>query len=258
MGGFGFDFGQGEASRRESLRGEDLRYRVKLSFEEAMSGQEFEIGIKRKVTCSNCKGTGSETGKRVTCSNCNGTGRERRVQNSFLGRIAVMTECSVCHGLGEVPEEKCKVCGGSGVESKEQKVKIKIPKGAYDGMQLRFREGGNAGPFGSPPGDLYVIVEVEPSVKFDRRGSDLYSTESIPVHTAVLGGKIAVETVEGTVNLKIPKGTQSGTIFRIKNEGAPVVGEESRRGDLYVKIEVEIPKKLSREEKRLWEEMKNL
>lgn len=256
MNDFGFDFGG--TQERETLRGEDLRYRVKLSFDEAMRGEDFEISIRRKVQCSNCDGTGSETGKRVKCSNCDGTGRVRRVQNSFLGQIAVMSECNVCHGLGEVPEEKCKVCGGNGLEVKDEKVKIKIPAGAYDGMQLRFRDGGNAGMYGSPAGDLYIIVEVEPSAKFERRGNDLYSTESIPVYTAVLGGTVEIETIFGSVKLKIPKGTQSGTIFKVRNEGAPVIGEEKQRGDLYVKIEVEIPKSLSREEKKLWEEMKDI
>jgi len=253
---FGFDFGQGQ-SRRPSNLGEDIRYRVGLSFAEAMKGGEYEIKIKRNVKCHKCNGTGSDNGKRKTCDVCNGSGRERRVQNSFLGQIAVMAECSKCHGIGTIPEKICTVCSGTGVESHTENIKVKIPAGAYDGMILRFREGGNAGQSGGQFGDLYIEVEVEPSTKFDRRGNDLYSVESIPVHLAVLGGNIKAETIDGDVKLKIPKGTQPGTVFRLRGDGSPILGKDGSRGDLYVKIDIEIPSKLSREEKKLWEELGN-
>lgn len=253
MGGFGFDFGQRQSSRANL--GEDLRYRIKMSFMEAMRGREYEIKIKRNIRCCSCKGSGSETGARKTCTVCNGSGRERRVQNSFLGQIAVMANCSKCGGSGSIPEKTCSKCNGIGVESSTENVKIRVPKGAYDGMVLRFREGGNAGINGGSFGDLYIEIEVEPSNKFDRRGNDLYSIESIPVYTAVLGGNIQVQTIEGNVKLKIPKGTQSGTVFRIRGEGAPVLGKENSRGDLYIRIDVKIPDKLSRKEKALWEEL---
>jgi len=135
-------------------------------------------------------------------------------------------------------------------------MKIKIPAGAYDGMVLRFREGGNAALDGEY-GDLYIELEVEPSEKFDRRGNDLYSVESIPIHTAVLGGTVEVETIDGKVKLKIPAGTQPGTIFKIKGKGAPILRKENTRGDLYVKVNVDIPKRLKKEERRLWEELSN-
>lgn len=251
---FGFDFGQG-GSRRQSNLGEDLRYRVKVTFAEAMKGGEYEIGIKRNVKCSRCNGTGSESGKRKTCDVCNGTGKERRVQNSFLGQIAVMAECSKCRGMGTIPEKVCTVCSGSGVESKSENLKVRIPAGAYDGMVLRFREGGNAGIAGGEFGDLYIEVEVEPSVKFDRRGNDLYSIEDIPVPLAVLGGNIQIGTIDGTVKLKIPKGTQSGSVFRVKGQGAPILGKDGSKGDLYVRIDVNIPERLTKQEKKLWEEL---
>ena len=136
-------------------------------------------------------------------------------------------------------------------------MKIKIPEGAYDGMVLRFREGGNAALDGEY-GDLYIELEVEPSEKFDRRGNDLYSVESIPIHTAVLGGTVEVETIDGKVKLKIPAGTQPGTIFKIKGKGAPILRKENARGDLYVKVNVDIPKRLKKEEKKLWEELSEL
>lgn len=251
MGGFGFDFG-GNESRRSNV-GEDLRYRIKMSFEEAIKGTEYEIKIKRNIPCTRCDGTGSDNKKRKTCDVCGGTGRERRMQNSFLGQISVMAECHKCHGLGTIPDVVCSRCNGTGVESSMENVKIKIPKGAYDGMVLKFREGGNAGLDGF--GDLYIEVEVEPSEKFERRGNDLYSTEVIPVYTAVLGGNIDAETIDGVVKLKIPKGTQSGTVFRIKGKGSPVLGRDRLVGDLYVKVDVQIPSKLSKEERKLWEQL---
>ncbi len=255
MGGFGFDFNQGRTESRR-FSGEDLRYRIKMSFEEAIRGAEYEIKVKRNVSCEHCNGSGSESGKRKACDVCGGSGRERRVQNSILGQIAVMAECHKCHGLGTIPESVCAVCGGSGVQSKEEKVKIKIPKGAYDGMVLRFREGGNMGLDGS--GDLYIEIEVEPSSRFERRGNDLYSVENIPVYVAVLGGNIEVDTVDSSVKIKIPKGTQSGTVFRVKGEGSPVLGKNGSVGDLYVRVDVEIPKKINREEKKLWEQLSSV
>lgn len=256
-GDFGFNFGR-SGSRKRSNLGEDLRYRIRLSFEEAMHGGEYEIKVKRNVRCSNCQGSGSENGERKTCDVCNGTGRERRVQNSFLGQIAVMAECSKCNGMGSIPEKVCSKCSGTGIETQEEKVKIRVPAGVYDGMILRFREGGNAGEAGGEYGDLYVEIEVEPSVEFERRGNDLYSIEEIPVHIAVLGGNIQVSTVDGSVKLKIPKGTQPGTVFRIKGEGAPVLAKEGSKGDLYVRVDVKIPEKISRKEKELWEELGNM
>ena len=252
---FGFDFGFNQNQSAREVGGEDLRYRMKVTFEEAMKGGEYSMRMKKNVRCSKCEGSGSENGKRKTCDVCNGTGRERRVQNSFLGQIAVMAQCSKCRGIGTIPEKVCTTCGGTGLESKSQEVKIRIPAGAYDGMVLRFRDGGNAGTAGSGFGDLYVEIEVEPSGKFDRRGNDLYSVESIPVHLAVLGGSVEVETIKGEVKLKIPKGTQSGTIFKIRGEGSPILNREGSRGDLYVRIDVEIPSKLNREEKELWEKL---
>lgn len=250
--GFNFDFGQ-QAGKR-NIGGENIRYKMRFSFEEAMKGGEFSIKVKRNVKCSKCDGTGSKTGKRETCDVCKGTGRERKIRNSFLGQIAMMEQCSKCGGLGSIAQEVCSNCNGTGLESKSESVKIRIPAGAYDGMVLRFREGGNAGLDGQY-GDLFIELEVEPSEKFDRRGNDLYSVESIPIHTAVLGGKIDIETIKKDVKLRIPAGTQPNTIFKVRGEGAPILGKDDQRGDLYVQIDVDIPKRLSKEQKKLWEEL---
>lgn len=251
---FGFDFGFGQDTQKRDIGGEDIRYKMRFSFIEAMKGGEFSVRIKRNVKCSKCNGSGSDTGKRKTCDVCKGSGRERRMQNSFLGQVSVMVQCSKCHGIGSIPEKECSKCGGTGLESKSESTKIRIPAGAYDGMVLRFREGGNAS-LGGNYGDLFIEVEVEPSGKFERRGNDLYSVESIPIHMAVLGGKIDIETIFENVKLKIPTGTQPGTIFRVKGKGAPILNRGNSRGDLYVRVDVEIPRRLSGEEKKLWEKL---
>lgn len=252
---FGFDFGVGGESRTREDRGADIRYKVSLSFLEAMKGGEFEIRIKRDIPCEHCNGTGSETKKTKRCSTCNGTGRVRSVRNTILGQMSVVGTCEKCHGTGEIPEEKCRVCGGVGIESEDKKMKIKIPAGAYDGMVLRFKGGGNSGRRNGSTGDLYIEIEVEPSKEFERRGSDIYSIEEIPVYVAVLGGNIEVNTIDGKVKLKIPQGTQPDTIFRIQGKGAPVLGREGRKGDHYVKVIVKIPSRLSRKEREMWEDL---
>lgn len=254
FGGGGFsDFGFGGGRRQNDLRGSDLRYKIRLDFMESIKGGEYEIEVDREIACEHCKGSGSDTGKSKTCDTCKGQGRVQRVQQSILGQMAFVTECSTCHGTGSVPEKVCRKCDGSGVVGSTQKVKIKIPKGAYDGMVLRFRGSGSAGKSGYDSGDLYVELEVEPHEKFERREYDIYSDEHISVKTAVLGDTIGVDTVDGVVKLKIPSGTQPSTIFRIKGKGCNVLGNEERRGDHYVRVVVDIPKKLSRQERKLWE-----
>jgi molecular chaperone DnaJ len=255
-GGFGFDFSQGgRRSGPEEDVGADIRYRVRVSFDEAMRGGEYKIKIKRDVPCEECEGSGSKDGKKKECPTCKGSGQERQVRNTILGQMAVMSTCSECDGSGEVIEDPCKECGGIGVQSKEETVTVKIPAGAYDGMTLRFRGGGNAGRNQGTPGNLYIEIEVEASEKFERRGNDIYSQQPISASLAVLGGAINVETIFKDVRLKIPKGTQPGTIFKIKGKGAHVLGEEEKRGDHYVRINVDIPTRLSKREKKLWQEL---
>ncbi|MDD4382142.1 MAG: molecular chaperone DnaJ, partial [Candidatus Dojkabacteria bacterium] len=254
--GFGFDFGNfSSGGNRVEEKGSDIRYRVRLSFMEAMKGGEYKIKITRDTACEECKGTGSKSGKVETCPECKGSGQQRQVRNTIFGSIAVMGVCQKCMGRGTIIKDPCQKCRGTGVISEQESISIKIPAGAYDGMVLRFRNGGNAGRHGTPNGDLYVEIEVEPSTIFERRGNDIYSQQDIKVYTAVLGGDIKINTILGDVKLKIPKGTQSGTIFRIKGKGCPVLNTEDKRGDHYVRINVEIPAKLNRKEKELWEEI---
>lgn len=249
----GFDFGQGR--RRQSERGSDLRYKIRLDFMEAMEGGEFELNVDREVTCDKCDGTGSENKKVKKCDTCDGKGRVQRVQQSILGQMAFVTECDSCGGVGEMPEKECSKCRGRGVMPEEASVKVKVPPGAYDGMILRFRGSGSDGKSGLETGDLYIELEVEPHEEFERRENDIYAEQEIDVTTAVLGDTIDVDTVTGEVKLKIPAGTQPGTVFRIKGKGAPILGRYDDRGDHYVRVRVEIPKKLSRKERKLWEEL---
>ncbi len=261
FGGNASDFGFGfrdNTGRRGAVKGSDVRYKIKLGFQEAVEGGEFELNIERDVPCPNCDGTGSETGKMKVCPSCGGSGRIQKTQRTILGSIAVNSVCEECEGTGEVPEEKCSECGGLGTQTERREEKIKVPAGAYDGMILRFKGGGNVGPKGTPPGDLYIEVEVEPSEEFERRGNDIYSEEDIPIHMAVLGGETEVKTPYGEVTLKIPKSTEGGSIFRIRDKGMPVLGEEDEKGDLYVKVNLDVPKRLSRREKKLWEELENM
>lgn len=252
---FGFDFGSRNGGRRVSNEGTDIRYKVRLNFDEAMEGGDYKIKIRRDIECENCKGTGSSSGKTKVCPVCKGTGQERQVRSTILGRMSVMSTCSNCNGTGEVIENPCKKCKGTGVETVEESLNIKVPAGAYDGMTLRFRGGGNAGRNGGDFGDLYVEIEVEISKYFERRGNDIYSDADIPVYVAVLGGDISVKTIFENVKLKIPKGTQSGTIFKLKGKGCPIFNSKGDRGDQYIRINVNIPTKISKKERDLWEEI---
>lgn len=255
IGGFSFGGGRGRGKTRTPEKGPDLQYAVKLGFVESMTEQKLDMKIEREIPCEKCKGTGSASGKLEKCKTCDGQGRVRRTQNSIFGQIAMVTDCPDCHGSGEVAEKKCEVCHGSGLQKEKDTVSIKIPAGAYDGLILKFRGGGSFAKGTDTPGDMYVEVRVEEDERFERRENDVYSTQVIAVEDAVLGGLVDVETVDGPVTLKIPGGTQSGTIFRVKEKGSPIIGK-SARGDHYVRINVEIPSRLSKDEKKLWEELK--
>ncbi len=265
FGGMPFDMGDifeqffgggGQRRTRRNGRGSDLKYRVKMDFMESMEDQEIVINIARDIPCEKCSGTGSKSGKMKDCSTCGGVGQVKRVQESFLGRMSFVSECPDCLGKGKVAESLCEECKGVGIWSKKEEMKIKIPAGAYDGMTLKFGGGGNAPAGGGEFGDLYIELVVEPHEIFERRGDDIYSKKQISVTTAVLGDVVPVDTVLGAVKLKVPAGTQPGAIFKIRRKGSAVVGHPSRRGDHYVQLDIDIPQKLSRQERKLWEQLK--
>lgn len=251
-----FGGGMGGGRQRER-KGSDLRYRIKLSFLEAIHGGQFDLNLDREVACEHCDGTGSEDKKTKTCDTCKGQGKVQKVQNSFLGQMAFVTECEECNGEGSIPEKKCEECHGRGTESKKEMFKVKVPEGSFDGMILRFRGGGSEAKGDIPAGDLFIELDVEVDENLERRGNDIYSEEDIDMYMATLGGEIKVNTVHGNVKLKIPNGTQPNAVFRIKEKGSPFLQEEGKIGDHYVRVNVVIPKKLSKKEKKAFEELRD-
>lgn len=246
------------SSRRRQKKGRDIQINLEISFEEAIFGTEKKISYKRITFCESCKGTGAKSASsRVKCNYCNGTGSITRVSQTFLGSIQTRTICPSCHGEGEVIREKCEKCNGAKYVEKVEELNLKIPQGTPDGLVLRFREKGNAGENGGSFGDLYIQFDVKPHHIFERRGNDIYIEQDIDVVTAVLGGEVSVPTIQGDVTLKIKAGTQPGTILRLSGKGAPNI-RGGKNGDQFIKINVVIPKSLSREEKKIWSEIQNL
>jgi len=258
---FGSFFGGGGGGRRRggrggAQRGADLQYTLEIPFEDAVFGKKVEISYEKKVACSACGGSGaSGGGGKKTCSTCGGSGQVRRSSGFF----SIASPCPTCSGEGFVIENPCSTCGGSGIESKQQKVKVTIPAGIESGKRINIPGQGDAGGNGGPPGDLYVLVRVKAHEYFERRGSDLYCMIPITFTQAALGTEIQVPTIDGKrVKMKVPAGTQNGKTMRLKNEGVPYLHNNSRRGDMYVKLRVDVPKKLSSKEKELLKQLAEL
>ena len=253
---FGGNFG---GSRRQSSRkaGRDIQIDVEINFEEIVTGVKREISLLRNVTCDVCKGSGGEPGaKEETCSTCKGSGQVKKITRSFFGSFQQVSICPTCEGSGKTYSKKCHKCNGSGRIKEQQNVKIEIPAGIADGQTISLQGYGEAGEKGAGSGDLYVIVHVKQHNKFERKGNNILSTEHISISQAVLGDKINIKTIEGQVTMKIPSGTQSGEIFRIKGQGVPYLGQSGNRGDQMVTIIVDIPKSPTREQKNIIEDLK--
>lgn len=230
-------------------RGSDLRYNLKIPFKEAVFGTKVEISYSREAGCPECRGSGAETGSSTKiCSTCNGSGQVRR--NS--GFFSIASSCPTCHGEGKVIEKPCGACAGSGVQRKNQKIKVKIPAGVEPGKRISIPGQGDAGRNGGPSGDLYVYIDVKPHENFERDGYDLYEMIPISMTQAALGCEILVETLDDKkIKVKIPSGSQNDKVLRIKGEGVPHLHNENYRGDLYIRLRVEIPNRLSKKEKEL-------
>lgn len=262
MGGFGdiFEnfFGGGGARRGGGRKkGEDIEVEIAVEFAEAVSGMQREFTIEKMVNCVDCDGAGMQKGSKMSkCSECNGTGQVTRTQQSFFGAIRQSFVCPICSGSGEVPDDPCKKCHGEGRRQERANIKVEIPAGVHDGQTLRIREQGNAGRRGEPAGDLFVHVRVREDKHFARNGDDIHTTVTVSAIDATLGTKVSVKTVHGNVSLTIPEGTQPNQVMRIKGKGMPIVGT-SRTGDHYVTVQVEIPKKLSKKERKLLEELRS-
>jgi molecular chaperone DnaJ len=255
MGFGGFDdlFSQffGGGTRQRATRGEDLTYRLELNLEDTISDSSREIEIPRTEVCSTCNGTGARQGTSPrTCGTCGGTGQVQRVQSAGFARLVRVAPCGKCGGRGYVIDSPCKDCRGRGTRQRSRRISVLIPAGGEDGHTLRLRGEGNAGENGSPPGDLYLLVNVKPHRTFKRNGSDIHFEVQVGAVEAMLGTELSVPTLYGEVRLNLPAGTQPGQVFRVKEKGLPRIGGRGR-GDEYVTINVVVPKNLTGPQKEL-------
>lgn len=238
-------FGGGHADEEEDRRGNDLRFDLEISLEEAASGVEKTIKYRRHVQCPTCHGSGAEPGtKRKTCPTCKGRGQV----TSSNGFFRMSRPCPTCRGSGSVVEKPCRNCGGSGVVFETRSLTKRIPAGVSTGTRLRSAGDGEAGEFGGEYGDLYLVIHVKPHDLFERDGDDLFCTIPIKFTLAALGGTLEVPTLTGRAELKIPAGTQNGTTFRLRGMGMPSL-RGNAKGDQYVRIEIDVPKNLSADQK---------
>ena len=249
--GFGDLFGGGRRRRGGPQRGADLRYDLEITFEESATGTETAIQIPREEVCDSCKGSGAAPGTSPeTCSQCRGAG-QLRYQQGFL---TVARPCPNCRGTGRTIAKPCHACRGAGRVARERKLTVKIPAGIATGQRLRLYGEGEHGSAGGPSGDLYVVVHVQEHPFFHREGDDLYCEFPIAFPTLTLGGAIRIPTLNGHEEVHVPPGTQAGTRFRIRGKGMPSVSGRSH-GDLHVIARVAVPKKLTKEQRRLLEEL---
>jgi molecular chaperone DnaJ len=246
-------FGGGASSRQAPRRGRDIEISLQLSFEEAVFGVEHKIELDIEDTCEHCKGTTVEPGYDLkTCPTCHGSGQVNRVMNTIFGQMQQATTCETCHGRGKVPEKECTVCHGKGTQRRKQTVNVKIPAGVDDGATIRLSGRGEATLDGEK-GDLYIHLRVKADKKFTREGDIILSEQHISMIDAALGTEIEVGTVDGSVRMKVPAGTQSGTDFKLSGHGVPHLNGD-RRGPHIVSVIVDIPKKLSKRQKEILEE----
>jgi molecular chaperone DnaJ len=239
----------GRASRAQ--RGRDIRFDLRLEFEEAVFGIEREINIRRAEACNDCSGTGSEGGRQPeTCQQCGGRGQIRTQQGFF----SIARTCPVCSGTGSVVRHPCKTCHGDGRVPREHKILVKVPAGVESDTRIRYGGEGDAGKWGGPAGDLYVALEVRPHKFFERDGDDLHCVMPISFPQASLGTELEIETLHGPETLKVPEGTQSGKEFRLRGKGVPHLNAHGR-GDLIIEVRVQTPSKLTKQQKELMRQL---
>lgn len=248
-GGFG---GFGSSARKSGpAKGADLRYNMNISFEEAAFGTKKNINISRHETCDTCHGSGAKPGSKIsTCDKCNGRGKIQVTQNTIMGSFSTVKVCDKCNGEGKVVEIPCEKCNKKGVVKKVKKIEINIPAGIDNGQAISLRGEGDCGRKGGPSGDLFVVVNVAPHKIFTRRGFDILENIKVPFSKMVLGGSIKVPTLEDEVEFDIPDGTQPGTTFKLKDKGIQNIHGRGR-GNLEFTVDVDIPKKLTDEQRRI-------
>lgn len=249
----------GYSSRRNPnapLDGDDLRMDIQIDFMDAVFGVEKEIKIHHLEKCDECNGTGKDKdAKDATCRTCNGMGRVQQNTRTILGNFTSVTTCPACGGSGVDPSSNCKKCKGRGAVEKEKTVKIKIPKGVDSGSRIRLANEGNAGKNGGRAGDLYLVLYVKESKKFIRDGVDIHTVFEISMPQAVLGDEVIIETVDGEETIHIPQGIDNLEKLLIKGRGVPYLGKDGQRGNHYVTIKIATPKKLSKEEEKLYRQL---
>jgi len=257
--GFGGATGQQTRRRNAPAKGEDLRLDLKLEFREAVFGGKKEIRIPHLETCTVCGGSGAKpgTGSR-TCPTCGGSGQVRRATRTPFGSFTQVSVCPTCNGEGQIIEEKCDSCGGAGRKQETKKLEITIPAGVDNGTRLRVAKEGDAGLRGGPPGDLYVYLFVEEDAEFQREGINIVSQVKLSYLQAILGSKLEINTVDGSAELTVPAGTQPGTVMTLEGKGVPKLGNPVSRGDHLISIQVEIPTRISNEERELLEQLAQL
>jgi len=262
----GFDFGFGDifdaffggsgaSSAQAPQRGANLQYRLTITLEDAYFGTEKDVTITRTENCSECHGTGSKPGTSPErCPNCNGTGQVRRVQSSLFGRFTNIAACPQCHGEGQIITDPCSTCQGARIETRQRTLKVKIPAGVTEGSQMRIRSEGNTGARGGSSGDLFIVLQIAEHELFMRDGDNLLYELPINFAQAALGTDMVVPTIEGNEKIKIPAGCQTGSVFRIKNRGIPHLNNRGR-GDQFVTVSIYTPETLSKEQRKLFEEL---
>jgi len=266
QGGFGgqgveFDLGDifgeffGGGGRTRTKRGRDISIDIELSFKESVFGVEREVLLHKMSECDECGGRGARAGTSlVSCEACNGAGKVHETKQTMLGAFSTTRGCEVCHGTGEVPKEKCGACAGQGVTRRQQEIPIVVPPGIESGEMVRLTGAGEAVP-GGVAGDLYVKVHVKADPAFKKEGNDLVMTHSVKLTDAILGAKHELETLDGPLTVKIPAGVTHGERLRVKGKGVPTDHTGNSRGNLYIKIDIKLPAKLSRKAKKLIEEL---
>lgn len=258
--GFEFDLGDifqnfgfgGERGNKQN-RGRDISIEINLTFKEAVFGSTRKVLITKNIVCEYCTGTGAKSGTAMTaCSTCGGSGKIRETRQSIMGSFTTVRECSVCNGKGEVPKERCADCAGAGIKRAQEEVEIKVPAGIENGEVIRMTGRGEAMPNGQP-GDLYIKVHVEAHKNIRREGTTLSTILPIKLTDALLGGAYKVETLDGVIELKVPAGIMHGEMLRVREKGVP---SERGRGDFIVKVNIEMPKKLSKKAQKLVEDLR--
>jgi molecular chaperone DnaJ len=253
---FGGMFGGGRRSARSS-RGQDIQVEIEISFQDMIRGVKRDVRLRKYVTCKTCLGMGGEKGsEEVTCTTCNGNGQVRKTMQTILGAFEQVVTCDTCHGRGKKHSKNCHICHGHGRIQEEENISIDIPAGIDTGQALSVQGKGHAGEYGSPAGDLIVEVYVKKHAKLVRRGDQILSEEKLSFVEMTLGASVKVETVDGDMTIKIPAGTQTGEVFRIRDKGVPHLHGRGR-GDHMVTVSVVIPKKLSKVAKKALETLKS-